>query len=107
MTICLARLYEEGKGVDKNTYNALMWREKAAKLGDITAMNNLCTLFVQYLTFILLCVAIHYIHGKGVPKDINNGIKWLEKAAVAGSATSAFNLGKHFKTLHIQTFTRY
>ena len=38
-------------------------------------------------------LALCYLTGSGVPKDIEVGVKWLSEAAVAGNHTSAHELG--------------
>ena len=51
----MGRFYQEGKGVEKDMRMALMWFERAAKKGNSFAKNSL---------------AICYLEGKGVPRDV-------------------------------------
>lgn len=57
---------------------AVFWYEKAAKQGNITAQNNLGTL---------------YANGIGMPKDLSRAAYWYRKAAEQGNATAQNNLG--------------
>ena len=58
-------MYREGKGGEGVNYaKARMWFERAAKLGDPSAMNNL---------------SMMYAVGDGVPKDTQLSEEWFKK----------------------------
>eukprot|EP00984_Skeletonema_dohrnii_P025343 scaffold14465_cov77-Skeletonema_dohrnii-CCMP3373.AAC.5 len=58
--------------------SALEYLTKAARLGDIEALN---------------CLSAMYLKGKGVEKDEKMAVYHLEEAAIAGHPTARFNLG--------------
>ena len=57
---------------------ALFWYEKSARQGNVTAQNNLGTL---------------YASGIGTPKNLAQAVYWYRKAAEQGNATAQNNLG--------------
>lgn len=57
---------------------AVFWYEKAARQGNVTAQNNLGTL---------------YANGFGAPKNLSQAAYWYRKAAEQGNATAQNNLG--------------
>lgn len=61
--------YEKGMGVDIDYQTAIDWYKKSAEKNNTTAMKN---------------IAGMYISGIGVTKNLNEGIKWLEKASYLG-----------------------
>ncbi len=65
----LARLYENGNGVEKNVNKAAEFYEKAANGGMPIA---------QYIYAIMLS------QGEGVDRNVNEALKWAEKASAAG-----------------------
>jgi TPR repeat protein len=72
-------LYAAGwGGVEKDDEIALYWFKEAAKLGDISAQNEIGNI---------------YSVGKGVQKDEAVALEWFEKAAANGFALSQSNLG--------------
>jgi|GEM_PF-2769696 len=62
--------------------HAAFWYEKAAKQGNVTAQNNLGTL---------------YANGVGVPKNPRKAAYWYKKAADQGNATAQNNLGIQYQ----------
>jgi hypothetical protein len=65
----LAKMYEEGLGVQQDTKEAAKWYLKAAEKGNAQAQYKMGTL---------------YTLGKGVPKDRLEAAKWFGKAAQQG-----------------------
>ena len=57
---------------------AVFWYEKAARQGNVTAQNNLGTLYAK---------------GVGTPKNLSQAAYWYRKAAEQGNATAQNNLG--------------
>lgn len=79
----LAKLYETGTGVDKNTEMAKDLTERAARSGNRIAMHDL---------------AIYYAYGNGgVDVDMGTAAGWFEKAAERGVVDSQFNLAILFE----------
>ncbi len=58
--------YEQGRGVEKDTAEAVRWYRKAAEAGDVEGMAHLGVMYAQ---------------GIGVAKDEAEARKWLSKAA--------------------------
>ncbi|RKQ71838.1 Sel1 repeat-containing protein [Litorimonas taeanensis] len=74
----LAKIYEAGEGVEKNTELAKDLTERAARAGNRIAMHDL---------------AIYYAYGNGgVEVDMTTAAGWFEKAAERGVVDSQFNL---------------
>ena len=67
-----------GRGVGKNSAEALRWTRKAAERDFAPAQTNLGVL---------------YKTGLGVPQDDAEAAKWYHKAAEQGQAKAQFNLG--------------
>jgi hypothetical protein len=74
----LANDYYFGEGVKQDYATAIKYYEKAAELGNSTAMYNL---------------GIIYANGQGVKQDYATTIKYYEKAAELGNVTAMYNLG--------------
>ena len=74
----LAGMYYEGKGVPKNSAEAVKWFRLAANQGDM------------YAQFFL---GLAYANGEGVPKNNAEAVKWSRLAANQGYADAQFNLG--------------
>ncbi len=74
----VARLYVEGKGVDRDDEAAVKWYRRAATQGHAQAQGS--------LGFMLHT-------GRGVERDLTEAIEWYTKAAGAGRAPAQFNLG--------------
>lgn len=72
------RCYNEGLGVEKNPYTAVLYLKQSADKGLIIAVGQL---------------GYHYLDGVGVPKDHKKGFNLLLKSASAGEPTSMYNLG--------------
>ncbi len=70
-------MYVEGVGVAKNDSQALIWLQKAAKVGQVDAQNNL-----GYM----------YALGRGVSRDQKIAITWYLKAAQQGHRQAQKNL---------------
>lgn len=79
----LAKIYESGIGVEKDTALARELTERAARAGNRIAMHDL---------------AIYYAYGNGdVPVDMGVAAGWFEKAAERGVVDSQFNLAILFE----------
>ena len=79
----LAKIYESGTGVEKDSALARELTERAARAGNRIAMHDL---------------AIYYAYGNGdVPVDMNIAAGWFEKAAERGVVDSQFNLAILFE----------
>lgn len=79
----LAKIYEAGQGVEKNTIMAKDLTERAARAGNRIAMHDL---------------AIYYAYGNGgVDVDMGMAAGWFEKAAERGVVDSQFNLAILFE----------
>jgi uncharacterized protein len=80
--LCLGRMYEDGLGVEKDTYKAIELYKKAIEGEQYTAANNLGRL---------------YLDGDGVPLDYTKAYHYFEKAHEAGVGIASFNLGMMYK----------
>jgi len=79
----LAKLYESGDGVEKDTALARELTERAARAGNRIAMHDL---------------AIYYAYGNGdVSVDMSTAAGWFLKAAERGVVDSQFNLAILFE----------
>ena len=76
-TMALARIYEEGIGVDKNPAEAFKNYLACAELGDVEAM---------------ALVGNCYLYGEGVKKDTKAAFGWNEKAAMEGNERAIRNV---------------
>ncbi len=70
----------DGETVDE--VRSSYWFLQAAEQGHGTAMNNL---------------ALHYLNGQGVPKDIRKYHEWLLKSAESGNRYGLLNLGDVYR----------
>jgi len=97
----LSGFYFLGKGIEKNTYQALSWVTKAEGKGAanakvfhqkvmsaITKLAKRGDLQAQYM------LATAYQKGQGVQKDLNAAQSWLTKAARQGHIQAQYALGK-------------
>ena len=71
-------MFEDGLGTEKNLVKAALWYYRAAKNGDLRAMNNLGNL---------------YWHGKGVDQDKERAEMLYSSAAEKNSSFAKINLG--------------
>lgn len=71
----LSKRYYSGNGVDRDNNKALLWYEKYAECGNLSAQKNLGDYYLKV--------------GENA-----KAVYWYEKAAVQGSATAQRNLGK-------------
>jgi len=62
----IALMYANGKGVARDTTQAVIWFRRAAEGGDPSAQYNL---------------ALMYQRGEGVPQDYKEAVRWLTSAA--------------------------
>ncbi|MEX4489508.1 sel1 repeat family protein [Haemophilus influenzae] len=74
----LGLMYEEGRGVKQDDFEAVKWFRKAAEQGDETAQFNL---------------GVMYGKGRGVKQDDVEAMKWFRKAAEQGNAHAQALLG--------------
>ncbi|MBI3776604.1 MAG: sel1 repeat family protein, partial [Gammaproteobacteria bacterium] len=79
----LADLYEQGKGVEKNSALAADWREKAANRGNIQAQLKLGKM---------------YLYGTGSARDPAKAAQWLNRAAIEGNSEAQYLYAKMFQT---------
>src|SRR6185295_7827953 len=74
----LGELYRDGKGVPKDSAQAVQWYTKAADRGHVAAQSDLGSM---------------YFYGQGVPKDSAQAVQWYRKAAEQGDTYAQYNLG--------------
>jgi len=65
----IGRLYEKGRGVERNFETAISWYRKAAERGHADS---------EYR------IAVGYAYGLGVARDEAEGLSWLRRAANHG-----------------------
>ncbi len=75
----LGACYANGKGVPKDTTEAVKWYRKSAEQGLSEAQNDLGR-----------C----YANGEGVTKDMTEAVKWFRKSAEQGFALAQYYLGQ-------------
>ena len=75
---CLALMYENGVGWEKDVAEANRWYRKAAEAGGAFAMNNL---------------AYNLQRGNGGVKDLAEANRWYRKSAEAGNSIAMLNFG--------------
>lgn len=104
--------YQNGKGVQENTEQAIFWYEKAAYKKDKNALYHLAMILIkqekkEYALIAKLLeqaatldhphaqynLAVMYQKGDGVKLDMNKALFWYEKAANANLAIAQYNLG--------------
>jgi TPR repeat protein len=74
----LARMYEEGRGVDQNYEEARLWYKKAAAQDDKYSQTSLAKM---------------YRSGRGGPRDEKLALQLFHQAAEAGDSNAQFELG--------------
>jgi TPR repeat protein len=74
----LGWMYAEGRGVPRNSKQAVYWYSRAARQGDASAQFNLGML---------------YENGEGVARDDRQAAHWYAKAGGQGIAVAQYNLG--------------
>jgi TPR repeat protein len=74
----LARMYFDGKGVNKNYAEALQWYRKAAEQGHVRAQFYLGEM---------------YLRGQGTPEDYAEALQWIQKAAKQNDSRAEAALG--------------
>ncbi|KAF9131317.1 hypothetical protein BGX30_013140 [Mortierella sp. GBA39] len=74
---CVAYMYADGRGVDKNDFMAFDWYLKAAEQGDEVAQG---------------LVAYMYDIGRGVPKSREKSIEWYLRLAIRGDLFAVHHL---------------
>lgn len=72
----IACLYQDGNGVEQDYAKAIEWYEKAAELGNATALNN-----IGYM----------YQYGEGVDSDYEKALEYYDKATKMGSEQARNN----------------
>ena len=77
----LGVMYQYGRGVKQDDFEAVKWYRKAADQGDAASQSSL---------------GFMYINGRGVKQDDFEGVKWLSKAADQGNASAQFVLGMSY-----------
>ena len=78
----VARLYIDGKGVNKDLKSAREWYTQAAQQGDSSAQNNLAVMLTK---------------GEGGKKNLKEAVQWLIKAAEQGVPVAQNNLGNKYR----------
>jgi TPR repeat protein len=73
---CIAAMYCEGLGVEKDEATAATWYEKAAEQGYAQAQN---------------AIGAMYVNGVGVEVDRQKGLSYITKAAVQGLEVAQLN----------------
>ena len=78
-------MYANGRGVDQDYDEAIIWFTNAARQGNATARTNLCIVY-NHLGWM-------YAKGVGVEQDYGLAFDWFTKAAEQGHAEAQYNLG--------------
>lgn len=78
----LYRYGDRDRGPD--AAEAAYWTEKAAESGDVEAMDQLGRMLY---------------YGQGMERDLRKGRDLMKMAAVRGSASSAYHLGRHYEKM--------
>jgi len=78
----IGRLYEKGRGVDRDFATAVKWYRQAAEKGHADSQYRL---------------AVGYGYGLGVKKDETLAVMWLRKAAANGQKRAQKSLGKAYE----------
>ena len=78
-------MYANGRGVDQDYDEAIIWFSNAARQGNATARTNLCIVY-NHLGWM-------YAKGVGVEQDYGQAFDWFTKAAEQGHAETQYNLG--------------
>jgi TPR repeat protein len=120
-TVEIGRLYRFGNGVQKDLGAAETWFAKAAEKGNAVAELKLALLYDQdegmpdkAISFYkqaaddgdtdaMASLYLVYSNGRGVAVDRAEGVKWLTKAAEAGSAHAQCLLGDYHENPRWET----
>ena len=78
----MGKMYEKGRGVDRDFATALKWYRPAAEKGDAESQYRL---------------AVGYGYGLGVKKDEAKAMEWLRKAAENGQKRAQKSLAKAYE----------
>jgi TPR repeat protein len=78
----MGKLYEKGRGVDRDFAEAIRWYRPAAEKGDAESQYRL---------------AVGYGYGLGVTKDEATAMMWLRKAAEGGQKRAQKSLAKGYE----------
>lgn len=109
----LAICYRNGIGIPKDADKAHSWFEKAAEHDDAFALNYLGLYHLEKkqgkqaftafsraaqlgMASAKINLAICYLEGKGVKRDVSKAIEWLEDAATGGNGKAEYYLGYIF-----------
>jgi TPR repeat protein len=79
----LAKLYENGRGLQRDAGQAFSWYRKAAKAGHVAAAYN---------------VGIAYDSGRGVKRSVRLAMDWYQRAAEGGNIVAMQNLAELYGT---------
>lgn len=110
----LGRQYEFALGVPQNNKEAVLWLQKSADQGDITAEVELGVVFDKMQDYAQALIwyrkaaeqgnaraeynlAIAYQDGESVPKDMAQASAWFRKAADEGDALAQLNLAVNYE----------
>ena len=80
----LGVLYDEGLGVERDGDTALLWWTRAAQQDHRLAQHNLALTLLE----------------RGGPRDLEEAVAWLQRAAAAGFARSQYSLAKLYAAGH-------
>ncbi len=78
----MGKMYEKGRGVDRDFAAALKWYRPAAEKGDAESQYRL---------------AVGYAYGMGIKKDEATAAIWLQKAAANGQKRAQKSLAKAYE----------
>ena len=78
----MGKMYEKGRGVERDFATALKWYRPAAEKGDAESQYRL---------------SVGYGYGLGVKKDEVKAIEWLRKAAESGQKRAQMSLAKAYE----------
>jgi TPR repeat protein len=112
--VLLAELFDEGRGVTRDSNEALKWYGVAAAAGDEEAELQINRILTEKLEpeaelspFELalrsaeqgspraqLALGFKYEHGQGVARDIDQALRWYEKAASQGSSEADLRIAR-------------
>ena len=106
----LGLCYENGRGVEKNNFEAAKWYRKSAEQGNVYAQINLYGVYfaagnareaMKWLRKAAeagsvdaqLMLGVCYYNGEGVEKNAMEAVKWFRQAAEQGSSCGQIYLG--------------
>ena len=78
----MGKLYEKGRGVERDFATAIKWYRPAAEKGDAESQYRL---------------SVGYGYGLGVPQDEAKAMEWLRKAAENGQKRAQRSLAKGYE----------